>query len=99
MTLKTLEYTTPNMYPNDTCVNIVSVNMDELLADRIDNDIPDRTLNNENTKRVNKIKYLGIIVDDNLDWKGQYKCIKDKLKGGLTTLAKLKNILTQRKLD
>ena len=66
---------------------------------RIGNIIPDLTFNNEVIKRVNKTNYQGIIIDDNLNWKGQYKIIKNKLKGGLSSLAKLKNILLQRKLD
>ena len=71
----------------------------ERQLNRIGNDIPDLTLNNEVIKRVNKTNYIGIIIDDDFDWKGQYKYIKDKLKGGLTSLAKLTNILPQRKLD
>ena len=33
------------------------------------------------------------------NWKERYKAIKNKLKGGLSSLRKLKNILPQRKLD
>ena len=43
--------------------------------------------------------YLGINIDESLHWKEQYKAIKNKLKGGLSSLRKLKNILPQRKLD
>ena len=125
----------PNMYADDTCVNIASDNLKELLTDlknelenisnwmrtnklslnaskseymvighrrqlnRVDDDLPDLVLNNEVIKRVDKTKYLGINIDESLNWKEQYKTIKNKLKGGLSSLRKLKNILPQKKLD
>ena len=66
---------------------------------QIGHDLPDLVLNHEIIKRVDKAKYLGINIDESLSWKEQYKAIKNKLKGGLSTLKKLKNILPQRKLD
>ena len=116
------------MYADDTCVNIASKNLNELLTDlknelenisnwmrinklsldtskseymattKLGNDLPDLFLNNEVIKRVDKTKYLGIHIDESLNWKDQYKTIKNKLKGGLSSLRKLKNILPQRKL-
>ena len=105
------------MYADDTCVNIASENLNELLTDlknelenvsnwmrinklslnaskseymvighrrqlnKISNDFPDLVLNNEVIKRVDKTKYLGINIDESLNWKEQYKAIKNKLKG------------------
>ena len=69
------------------------------LLNRVDDDLPDLVLNNEVIKRVDKTKYLGINIDESLNWKEQYKTIKNKLKGGLSSLRKLKNILPQKKLD
>jgi len=66
---------------------------------RVDDDLPDLVLNNEIIKRVDKAKYLGINIDESLNWKEQYKTIKNKLKGGLSSLRKLKTILPQKKLD
>ena len=66
---------------------------------KIGNDLPDLVLNSEVIKRVDKTKHLGINIDESLNWKEQYKAIKNKLKGGLSSLRKLKNILPQRKLD
>ncbi len=131
-----LENMIPNMYADDTSVNIASENLNELLTDlrselenvstwmrinklslnankseymvighkrhlnRVVGDaIPDLVLNNEVIKRVDKTKYLGINIDENLNWKEQYKTVKNKLKGGLGSLRKLKNILPQKKLD
>ena len=118
------------MYDDDTCVNIASENLNELLTDlknelenisnwmryklslnasksdyvvighrrqlnKIGNDLPNLVLNNAVIKRVDKTKYLGINIDESLNW----KIIKKKLKGDLSSLRKLKNILQQRKLD
>ena len=66
---------------------------------RVGNDLPDLVLNNEVIKRAGKAKYLGINIDEIFRWKEQYKTIKNKLKGDLSSLRKLKNILPQRKLD
>ena len=130
-----LKSTIPNMYADDTCVNIASENLNKLLTDlknelenilnwmrinklslnaskseymvighwrqlkKIGNDLPDLVLNNEVIKRVDKTKYLGMNIAEILNWKEQYKAIKNKLKGGLSSLRKLKNILPQRKFD
>ena len=105
------------MYADDTCVNIVSENLNELLTDlknelenisnwmrinklilnsskseymvighrrqlnKIGNDLPDLVLDNEVIKRVDKTKYLGINIDESLNWKEQCKAIRNKLKG------------------
>lgn len=45
------------------------------------------------------MKYLGVTIDENLSWNKQYKRLKCKLKSGLSSLRKLKNILPQSKLD
>ena len=50
-------------------------------------------------KRVKKVKYLGITVDENLTRNEQYKNLKGKIKNALSSLRKLKNILPQSKLD
>ena len=57
---------------------------------KVGNDLPDLVLNNEVIKRVDKTKYLGINIEESLNWKEQYKTIKNKLKGGLNSLRKLK---------
>ena len=43
-------------------------------------------VNQEIIDRVAKTKCLGLIIDENFGWKDQYKKVKDKVKGGLTTL-------------
>ena len=66
---------------------------------RVDDDLPDLVLNNEIIKRVDRTNYLGINIDENLNWKEKYNTIKNKLKRGLSSLRKLKNIHPQRKHD
>ena len=56
-------------------------------------------INEEPIKRVQKVKYLGTMVDENLTWNEQYKRLKGKMKIALSSLQKLRNILPQSKLD
>ena len=37
-------------------------------------------------KRVKKVKYLGVTVDENLSWKEQCKSLKGKIKAALSSL-------------
>ena len=61
-------------------------------------ELPPFYLNNTRIKQVHKTKYLGLTVDDSLNWNEQYKSVKGKVVGGLAALRKLKNILPQSKL-
>ena len=47
---------------------------------------------------VTKTKFIGLNIDENLSWKDQCKKLKDEVKGGLSTLQRLKNILPQSNL-
>ena len=65
------------------------------------NEIDDLTpleLNDSEIKRVEKTKSLGVIMDEGLKWKDQYKSLTGKLAGGLSSLKKLKDVLPQSKL-
>ena len=55
-------------------------------------------INGEQLTRVHNTKYPGIQIDECLNWDAQYKIIKKKLKAGLASLSKLKDILPQSKL-
>ena len=55
-------------------------------------------LNGTEIKRVKTVKSLGVIVDENLSWKENIKSVKGKVRSGLSSLKKLKNILPQSKL-
>ena len=56
-------------------------------------------VNGEPIKRAQQVKYLGIMVDENLTWNEQYKNLKGKIKNALSSLRRLNNILPQSKLD
>ena len=56
------------------------------------------TLSNTEVQQVSSTKSLGVIVDENLNWDEQFKTVKNKMCGGLTSLKKLKSILPQSKL-
>ena len=43
-------------------------------------------LNGSDIKRVKKTKSLGVIVDERLNWEEQFKTVKGKVHGGLTSL-------------
>ena len=66
---------------------------------RVSNEVSNLVLNDAVIKRVQKIKYVRINIDDNLNWEKQCKTVKNKLKGGISSLRKLQNILPQRKLE
>ena len=65
---------------------------------RVSDELPKFFLNNKVIKRVEKIKYLGINIDESLIWEEQYKTVKNNFKGGKSFLRKLEDILPQRKL-
>ena len=66
---------------------------------RVGNELSNLVLIDAVIKRVEKIKYLGINIDESLNWEKQYNTVKNKLKGGISSLRKLKDILPQRKLE
>ena len=57
------------------------------------------SINGESIKQARKVKSLGITVDKSITWKEHCKKLKCKIKAALSFLQKLKNILTQSKLD
>ena len=61
-------------------------------------DLPPLKLNDSEIKRVEKTKSLGVIIDEGLKWKDQYKSLTGKLAGGLSSLKKLKDVHPQSKL-
>ena len=55
-------------------------------------------LGSKEIKRVSNTKSLGVMVDAYLNWEEQFKSVKSKIRGGLASLKKLKNILPHSKL-
>ena len=56
------------------------------------------TINGTDIKRVTKMKSLGVVVDKSLLWHEQYKIVKGKIYGGLSSLKQLNNMIPQTKL-
>ena len=56
-------------------------------------------LNGLEIKRVANTKSLGIIVDEGLNWEQQFKAVYNKSRGGLESLERQKNILSQSSLS
>ena len=59
-------------------------------------DLPPLELNDCEIKHVEKTKSLGVIIDEGLKWKDQYKSLIGKLASGLSSLKKLKDVLPQQ---
>ena len=57
------------------------------------------SLNGIELKRVANTKSLGIIVDEGLNWEQQFKTVYNESRGGLESLKRLKNILSQSSLS
>ena len=68
-------------------------------VNRVGDEVTNLVLNNEVIKRLEKIKYLFITINERLNCGEQYKTVKNKLKGGISSLRKLKDILPKRKLE
>jgi len=62
------------------------------------NELKEIRVNQELIGRVTKTKYIGLNIYEYLSWKDQYKKVKGKIKGGLSALQRLKDILPQSKL-
>ena len=56
-------------------------------------------LSNSEIKRAKKTKSLGAIVDEGLDWEQHFKVVNGKVRGGLSSLKKLKTLVPQKQLD
>ena len=62
-------------------------------AIRQDLRIGDLKVGEDEIKRVRKTKYLGLTIDETLSWNQQYKIVKGKLKGGLDSIRKLRQLI------
>ena len=61
-------------------------------------DFPDLEVDDQKLCRAQKTKYLGVIIDESMNWEEQLKTVKRKIKNGLGAMFKLKNILSQKQL-
>ena len=61
-------------------------------------DFPDFEVEDQKLCRVQKTKYLGVIIEESMNWEEQLKTVKRKIKNGLGAMFKLKNIPSQKQL-
>ena len=61
-------------------------------------EVGDLKVGEDEIKRVRKTKYLGLTIDETLSWNEQYKIVKGKLKRGLDSIKKLRELLPQSPL-
>ena len=61
-------------------------------------EIGDLKVREGEVKRIRKTKYLGLTINETLSWNQQYKIVKGKVKGGLDSIRKLRQMLPQSKL-
>ena len=61
-------------------------------------DFPDLEVQDQKLCRAQKTKYLGVIIDESMNWEEQLKTVKRKIENGLGAIFKLKDILSQKQL-
>ena len=52
-------------------------------------------LNGSKIKQTNMARYLGIIIDENLDWDGHIEYLQQKLNGSIITIKRIKKFIPQ----
>ena len=50
-----------------------------LMCDSLPSQLPTMTFNNIEIKRENSIKFLGVIIDENLTWKSHIEVVENKI--------------------
>ena len=50
-----------------------------LMCDSLPSQLPTMTFNNIEIKRKNSIKFLGVIIDENLTWKSHIEVVENKI--------------------
>ena len=61
-------------------------------------DIAKFKMNGTEIKRAHHVKYLGLVIDEKLNWDDHFKLLKGKVGAGLSSLKQLKHTLPQSKL-
>lgn len=62
------------------------------------NDSPTLKINNQPISKATHTKFLGVIIDENLDWQEHTKYVKTKISSGLYAINSVKRILTSTHL-
>ena len=51
------------------------------------------SVNRQKVKQVDKIKFLGVIIDDQLSWNDQVKCVENKLMSTIVLIKRIKKFI------
>ena len=56
------------------------------MCDSFSSQLPTMTFNNIKIKRENSIKFLGVIIDENLTWKNHIEVVENKISKNIGVL-------------
>ena len=64
-----------------------------IFTDYIPSHLPTLKINNHDIKRVNTIKFIGVLLDDNLSWKEHIKYLENKIAQNIGLMYRAKPFL------
>ena len=68
------------------------------MCDSLQLQLPSMTFNNIEIKRENPIKFLGVIVDENLTWKNHIEVAENKINKNIEVLYRASHLLNFKNL-
>lgn len=69
-----------------------------VFGNRLSNTISKLMINEVEIERVSTIKFLGVVIDNNLNWKPHISYIKNKISKSVAILYKVKDFLNEKSL-
>ena len=69
------------------------------MCDSLLSQLPTMTFNSIEIKRENSIKFLGVIIDENLTWKNNIKVVENKISKNIGVLYRATHLLDFKKLN
>ena len=68
------------------------------MCDSLLSQLPTMTFNNIEIKRENSIKFLGVIIDENLTWKSHIEVVENKISKNIGVLYMTSHLLDFKNL-
>ena len=68
------------------------------MCDSLPSQLPTMTFNNIEIKRENSIKFLGVIIDENLTWKNHIEVVENKISKNIGVLYRASHLLDSKNL-
>ena len=68
------------------------------ICDSLPSQLPTMTFNKIEIKRENSIKFLGVIIDENLTWKSHIEVVENKISKNIGVLYKASDLLDFKNL-